>query len=51
MVRLLENKGKIVIKIKNELFFCHEKCIIIVTNLRSVLLWQVEFMQKSKREY
>lgn len=39
------------IKIKNELFFCHEKCIIIVTNLRSVLLWQVEFMQKSKREY
>ena len=47
----VENKGKIVIKIKNELFFCHEKCIIIVTNLRSVLLWQVEFMQKSKREY
>ena len=36
--KCVENKGKIVIKIKNELFFCHEKCIIIVTNLRSVLL-------------
>ena len=41
---------KSISKRKNKLKKCHENYIIIVTKIRSVVLWQVAYIQKLRRE-